>query len=460
MSAPIQEVGAPPNSRPAEESVVGQLLAKPDKVAGVVAQGLVPDDFWHTPMRVLYERIMECYYADESIDALSVGEAAQNQLTGLLRCSGPEAVEKVIKLSQGHALNDTATDHAKVIKRHSDYRRLLNLGYSILMNVQDEEGEPHEIAGGIAQEAMKIATSGVLTDEILDYGNLGRRFILQLQTAIAARQQGIQLGVHFDVPWVDRYTSGIKGSELWICGGEPGVGKSATIWRLGQNFAQKQMAKDEDKRIGTFVLSLEMAEEPSSVRLAQTITGLDGGRMRQGDISQRELTQITNEWAALQNLPFYFNFTSTLRASQLKALVSEAVRKHNVGLVIIDHFRYFDMDQRSRDPNVEDEDKARFLKESLAKDLDVAVVCIAHTVKNIETEDGRPRLKHLRGSGQVAAHADFVSFMYRPWPYATELAKSSGNVSPTDAEMLWEKNRHGDESPAQFYFDPSRMDIK
>jgi replicative DNA helicase len=206
---------------------------------------------------------------------------------------------------------------------------------------------------------------------------------------------------------------------------------------------------------------LEMGEEQSNLRLAQTIAQRDGGKLREGDIAPGDFKRITYEWGRRKDLPLYFNFASSLRVSQMRALVVEAIRRHNVGLVVIDHFRYFDLDKRLRNPIDEDEEKARFLSNSIAKDLNVACVCIAHTTKGIEnTPDRRPNLSHLRGSGQVAAHADFVSFVYRPWTYADDRDKDIGAVSQTDAEMIWRKNRHGLDGIAGFFFDPATMNIQ
>lgn len=447
---------APPNSRQAEESVIAKCMADPSQIPKVKVKGLTSGDFYHSPMRVLWEQIEENFAADEQTDALTIGEAAQTKLAKLLRCPGPEAVEKVTRLAASRGLDPMdAEGHAELVMRHSRYRELLDLSRAIQTAVVEESGTPQEVAGGVAQRAMKLATSGLLTNDIKSYGELGRDFIRGLKVAKEAHDLGVEMGVFFDMPFIDHRTSGLRGSELMFIAGEPGVGKSALTWRASQNFAERQVLKPPNQQIGTFVLSLEMAEEPSSGRLASLITGVNGSKLRTGDISNAEIQGITNEWAARQSLPYYFNFTSTLRASQLRALVMEAIRRHNVGLVIIDHFRYFDMDVRNRDQNVEDEEKARFLKESVAKDLNVAVICIAHTTKSIETEDKRPDLRHLRGSGQVAAHADFVAFMHRPGMHQT-----GGDAKDTDAELIFRKNRHGEEGISRFYFDPSRMEIR
>jgi replicative DNA helicase len=188
---------------------------------------------------------------------------------------------------------------------------------------------------------------------------------------------------------------------------------------------------------------------------------MDGGRMREGKTSEEDLRTIIREWKARTGIPLFFNFTSTLRASQMRALIVEAIRLHNVGLVVIDHMRYFDMDGRYDSQLAEEEAKARYLKEDIAKALNVAVIVLAHTTKAIENrDDRRPRLSDLRGSGQVAAHADFVGFVHRPFNAASESDREDGLVKRTEAELIWAKNRHGLDGSAPFYFDPSTMTVR
>jgi replicative DNA helicase len=165
------------------------------------------------------------------------------------------------------------------------------------------------------------------------------------------------------------------------------------------------------------------------------------------------------EWGKRKDLPIYFNFTSALRVSQMRTLIVEAIRRYNVGLVVIDHFRHFDMDERYQSKTEEDEDKVKALSQ-MCKDLNIAVICIAHTTKGVEnTPDGRPHLSHLRGSGQIAAEADFVAFVYRPYMYADDEQKLSGQVTETMAELIFRKNRHGLDGIVPFHMKLDTMEI-
>lgn len=453
---------AAPHSPEAEKSVIGMLLAQPKVAPNVVGALLDADDFYVAGLRILFSRIEENYYADDPIDPLVVGEACAKQLSRLWNVTERETIRKIEGLASGQRqfAERQVLDHAKLVKKHSNYRHLIDLADGIKRQAGEEEEDPDKIAADAAQKATEIATDSISTAEILSFADAGRRYIKHLRTMQAAHAQGIELGARFDLDFIDDWTGGVQPTELLIAGGEAGVGKSAVFWKAAMNFAKRQMQKPEDQRIATLILSLEMGELPSSGRIAHTITNLSGRQLREGDISDADLRRVVSKWSQDKDMPLFINHTSTLKASQLRALVVEAIRQHNVGLVVLDHFRYFDMDHRLDTQLREDEEKVRFLKENLAKDLNIAVVCLAHTTKAIENQDKRPKLSHLRGSGQIAAHADFVGFVYRPWVYATQKAKDNGAVKETDAEMIWAKNRHGRTGTAEFYaeFDIMRIE--
>jgi replicative DNA helicase len=440
--------------------VIGQMLAGGTKTSGeVIGTQLSPADFYAPTNQILYDAIYSAYFADDPIDPLSIGEVASKRLAKHWSCEENEAIVRVRDLATGQSFQGNVLDHGKVVKRHSDYRHLLTLAASIQKEVGDEQRGPEEIAGIVSHQAMRIATASLLTNDLISFGDLGRNYIKQMEQLKKATEEGLELGAYFDLRFLDRYLRGLQPTELLILAGEPGVGKSAVMLKAALKFAQRQSVNTP--QIGCLILSLEMGEGPSNIRLAQTIAQIDGAKLREGKIDRAEAGKVLNEWARRKDIPLWFNFTSHMRAGQLRALVVEAIRRHNVGLVVIDHMRYFDMDERYENQIQEDEEKARFLKESIAKDLNCAVICIAHTTKGIENQvDRRPTLSNLRGSGQVAAHADFVSFVYRPFKYAEDDEKLTGAVTETDAEMIWRKNRHGLEGIEEFYFKADTMDIR
>lgn len=430
------------------------MLARP-KVTGEVIGTLLQAEHFHlSGLRAIFDQVVDAYYTDGATDALSIAVRVKDTLRA---DSAESAANYIRQLAEGANPVD-AVAHARIVKREHDKRALLTLAQDVQAQVLEGGRPPEQLAAEVSQRAMQVATATLLSNEILSYADLGRRFMRRQQELRAARAAGIELGAFFGLKFVDDRVHGLKPGELLILGGEPGAGKSGVAFCATRLFAQRQLKKPEDKRIGAFILSLEMGEEPSSDRFGQSEGLVDGAKLRDGSTSDDELARIVRNWASRQDIPLYFNFTSMLRAAQLRALVVEAIRRYNVGLVVIDHMRYFDADRRFDNAHDEDEAKARFLKEEIAKDLNVAVILLAHTTKAIEMRnDKRPQLSDLRGGGMVAAHADFVTFMYRPYMHAEEDAILNGEVLITDAELLWRKNRHGLNDSTNFFFDPSVM---
>lgn len=443
-----------PYSTEAEKSVVGALLTRPKLMPEVIGTLLQPDHFYHRGLGVIFDDLVDAHYTGKPTDILSVGERVAPR-------ANEDASRLVEKLRQAATVAEPqhATAHATLVRRDHDRRTLIELATDVAGRAQVED--PEQLAAEISKRAMHVATNTLLTNEILSYSQVGRRFVQRQREMMAARAAGIELGVKFDLKFLDDRMHGLKPTELWILAGEPGVGKSAVAFAAAVQFARRQMRKPADQRIGTLILSLEMGESPTADRLAQSEGGIDSAKLRDGSVTEDELGRIVRGWKANEQIPLYFNFTSMLRASQARALISEAIRRYNVGFVVVDHMRYFNSDERYDNAAEEDEAKARFLKESVAKDLDCVVALLAHTTKAIENrDDRRPRLSDLRGGGMVAAHADFVSFAYSNYRNATEEDVLDGKVARTDMEMIFEKNRHGLTEPTLFTLDPSVMWVR
>lgn len=453
-----------PHSQEAETSVVGQMLARHKLVGEVIGTLLEPEHFYNAACRVVYAEMVARYYADEPIDPLTIGEACAKSLMRVWNVQEREAVGRVQLLATGRQFSGLAVDHAVIVKRDADYRVLLDLAESIKTAVAAETQSPSELAGSVSYEAVKVATSSLLSQDLYSFDEVGARFLAQQKLLRAAREQGIELGAYFGMTFIDSFTRGLRPSELFFLVGDPGAGKSAVAWKAAILFAERQLKRPRDKQIGTLILSLEMAEEPSDVRVGQSVTALDGGKLREGRSDDDDLRKIMDEWKAREGLPLWFNYSSNIRASQMRALCVESVRRHNVGVIIIDHFRYIDMDPatdgRRRSTLEAEEELARYLKQDLATQLNVAVICLAHTTKaGGSRDDPRPTLSDLRGGQLVAGHADYVAFVFRPYSHAGQDAIDEGTVKRTDAEMHYKKNRHGLEGMASFYFDPSTMNI-
>lgn len=454
-----------PTSRAAEWSVIAHMLSRPDSIGEIIGVPLEQRDFSLPETRLIYATTVERHYSGKPVDALVIGELVRDELATYWNIPTNEGVgERLVQRVRDAQVVGNVVEQAALLKRLSASRQLQECCLHALTAINEGRLTPEEIGDNLSSEVLQVVAGSKKRSELLDWMDTGRAYAQHLQRTMKARQEGIEIGVYTGLPFIDSYTHGIGPGELCFLAGEPGVGKTAVAWAAALGFANRQLQRDPSLRVGTLMASLEMNVVGSTMRVIQNLTGVDGERLREGNITQQEYVHILREWKNRENLPMYFNFASNFRLSQLRALIAEAIRRANVGLIVIDHFRMVDTDRHYTNPNAEDEAKVRFLKENIAKDLNVAVICLAHTVKVGRGQGGespKPRLSDLRGSGQVAAHADFVGFLWSPWKYMSDEARleMGPGFDETTMELSWEKNRFGKSARAQLKFDAEKMQV-
>jgi replicative DNA helicase len=440
----------------AERSIVGRMLRDQRTIAEVTAARLSGDEFQDAALKYLFNTLVENFYADDPVDAVSIAALGAPFLARVWDSTPDAARQRVLDLGS-FTPTGRAADHIALVKRAANSRTLGTILHTAMADLKRGDA-PEEVAGRLSQEAVAVATGAVTADDTIEWQEAGRRLVADTRMRVAAKERGVEMGVKFGIGAVDTRTHGLQPTELLIAGGEPGVGKSGVWWRAGMNFADMQSRRPKHQRVGTAILSLEMGEAPSSQRVASMQSGIELEKFREATISEAELRKVAEDWGR-RDYPLVFSHRTGLKASGLRALISDHVLRHNVGLVIIDHFNLFDMDDPPRNKVDHDEDKVKFLKNQIAKAMNLAVVCLAHTRKIPEERKGRPGPSDLRGSDQIRAHADFLNFLYRPGLYATEEELESNPLLETEAMFIWGKNRHGNTADSRFHLDAKYMTV-
>jgi hypothetical protein len=94
----------PPHSSQAEWSVVGAMLHTQEKCSEVIGAQLEPDDFFRIDTRMIFEGAVETFYADERVDAVSVGERKRAALAAAWKCDESEVASKLQSFTNSYAV--------------------------------------------------------------------------------------------------------------------------------------------------------------------------------------------------------------------------------------------------------------------------------------------------------------------------------------------------------------------
>ena len=204
----------------------------------------------------------------------------------------------------------------------------------------------------------------------------------------------------------DKLDGGMRGGEVIIVAGRPGMGKTAAA--LG--IADAAGAADAP----AIVFSQEMPGEQLALRAVSRASGLpinklkDGRKMDEADfiLLSKGVTDLLEDTIIVDDRP-------ALSIADIRSAAREVKREHGkLGVIIVDYLQLMaesEGDNRTQAVGA----NSRGLK-ALAKELDVPVVVLAQLSRKVEERPNkRPLMSDLRDSGEIEQDADVVVLLYR-----------------------------------------------
>lgn len=265
---------------------------------------------------------------------------------------------------------------------------------------------------------------------------------------------------------IDRGLGALETGTYNILAGRPGMGKSAMASSMALGYAINGHA-------GIY-FQHEMEPEQMGLRSTSDLAHAMGfklphANLRKGGLSQRERVDLraVRERAGLLPLKLICPGPVDIRriwslTAQHRAMFKALGRK--LEFIVIDQLILIGAhDEEGR--YIQDDRKRMNVVSAavkrLAKEMDVAVIALAHLSRNVEARQSkRPILSDLKESGNLEQDADTVTLLYREEYYLNQTEPKRGEKDPKgrdlyedwEAEMriargkldlIFAKNRHG-----------------
>jgi replicative DNA helicase len=418
-STPAQVV---PQSREAEEAVIGAVLINPEAYYDV-AQFLQADDFYIHRHRWIWESFTRLHERRVPIDFLTVSEEL-DQLGQLAEVGGPAYLTALIN-NVPTSLHAEA--YGRLVEETAIRRRMLSAANEIAkLAYQEEAGidavmdEAEKAIFGVSERRMTRDLQSI-RQVLSDYYDR----VDQL-----SRRGEDTFGVPSGFIDLDRLLGGMQQSDFLIIAGRPGTGKTAFMLS-----AAKNAAMIHKKHIAIF--SLEMSNEQLVQRLISQETGIDSHRLRTGKLEEEEWPLFTHAIEVLSDTQVYLDDTPGLTPLQLRTKCRRLHLEFGLDLVILDYLQLMSGGTRTENRVQEVSYISRNMK-MLARELNVPVLAAAQLSRAIEQRaDKEPQLSDLRESGSLEQDADIVMFIHRPEMYEKDAAKQ--NI----AQIKVAKHRNG-----------------
>lgn len=411
----------PPHDLGAEQAVLGAMMLSRQAAADGV-QKLREHDFYRPAHASIFAAITAAWSQREPCDAIAVA-ARLDEAGELARIGGAPYLHTLVE-SVPVAAN--LGYYARIVATRAHSRRLLEYGTRVAQMALEPGVDPGEVA---AHAAKLLADSGESreTTGLIPLADILNPALSKIE---AASKQGKFPGLATGLGILDDATGGLRGGQLVIVAGRPGMGKSV----LGVDLARYASTKLR-KQVAMF--SLEMGRDEIVNRMLAAELNINLADITKGDLDDRQWAAISRKVGEIESSPLYIDDSAPLTMPQIVARSRRLHARTPLSLIVVDYLQLLETGRRSESRQLDVSEISRGLK-LLAKELDVPVVAAAQLNRGVEQrQDKRPNLSDLRESGALENDADVVIMLYRPAYYEPKTDRGC------EIDLNLAKNRHG-----------------
>jgi len=386
-----------------EIAVLGAGLLDGDALAAARAVGLVAEDFAPPGHNGEIFGAM-CALADrrEPIDPATL--AAELKVRGKLNTVGGPAylgglTDVIPTIAHVEA-------HARIIVDRARTRRAVQAARAVVV-LGESGASPSEVEAAAAKvaEASRRATAG---DGLLPLSGAVEE---SFDRATTAREKpGETGGLRSGFRDLDYLLGGLRKKKVYLFGARSGKGKTALLLNIIRVLATQEPGA---------LFEMEMPREELADRMLCADASVDGERLRDGLLDERDIARMVKAAGRLHDLPIYVDDNAVQTLASIESAALALKKKVGLGWLALDYVQLIKPEGRHGSEEAALASVSRGLK-AMSKRLDVPVIGLAQLNRESEKgdrgardEDREPRMSDLRGSGQLEQDADVIAFIKR-----------------------------------------------
>jgi replicative DNA helicase len=409
----------PPHNLEAERGVLGALLREGTAADGTFGH-LTPADFYLYPHQLVYAVFHDYAAAGKPFDCVTLFDELirRNQSKDV----GPGYVAELFD-SVPTAAN--LEHHAQIVREYAERRRLIHAATELVRDAFDGTAQPLDLLERFYDSAVQTADACGRDPVTLTTA------LREVMSEIDERMRpGGRRPLTTGFDSLDNVLGGWRGGEFIVLGARPSQGKTA----LAVSF----LLAAAEAGIPSLMFSLEMSATEVASRVLAMRSDVPLNQIRGRLADERNTVHRLIDAVDSTRLPAWIDDRPDHTVASITSVSKRAVRKHKVGLVVIDYLQLMNHEGGKQDTqSIRVGNTSRRLK-LLARSLNVPVVCLAQLNRECESRgDKRPNLSDFRESGSIEQDCDVAMML---WPDDT-------TVSPHDPlqtiRVCVEKQRNG-----------------
>ena len=446
----------------AEQALLAALLTS-NSVYERISDFLRPEQFYDDVNGKIFEAIAKLLENNQLADPLTLKnyflQKDEMELIGGDRY--------LIELAKNSTILSNTTEYGKLIYDLYQRREILKISDEITneANSFDLETNASQIIEKAEAKLYNLSSSGEISQ---DFKKFSTSLVEAINSAESAyKREGQLSGIPTGFTDLDQLLGGLHKTDLIILAGRPSMGKTALATNIAFKMVNTKSMDDENKKNIVGFFSLEMSSEQLATRILAEDSSISSEKIRRGQLNSNDFQKIVKSSQTLGDLSLYIDDSPNLSISALRTRARRLKRKYGLNAIVIDYLQLVRPSLSRPDNRVlEIAEMTRNLK-SLAKELNIPVLCLSQLSRQVEQrDDKRPQLSDLRESGAIEQDADVVMFIYREEYYIERKEPSPGTEDYQKwqekmakihnvAEVLVAKQRHGPIGKVNLHFEGS-----
>ncbi len=402
----VEQLKIPPNSKEAEQSVLGGLMLD-NRAFEDVAERLQAQDFYRHQHRLIFSVIHKLADEEKPFDLLTLSDELADQ-EELENCGGLAYLTELVE-STPSAANITA--YADIVKEKALLRRLAEAATDIADKAFNPKGEdPQSIISDAEKRIAEVGEGGGKKDSGPEHVNPIMSRTLEKIEELFNMPDGLT-GLTTGFTDLDKRTNGFQTADLVIVAGRPSMGKTTFAMNLCENAL---LATNRP----VLVFSMEMPKEAILMRMYSSVGRIPSGKLRSGKLDEEDWPKLTSAFNMLKDKPLYIDDTPALTPQEMRARCRRVYRENNdLALVMVDYLQLMQVAGKSEGRTQEISEISRSLK-AIAKEFGCPVIALSQLNRSLEQRPNkRPVMSDLRESGAIEQDADIIAFIYRDEVY-------------------------------------------
>lgn len=381
-----------PYNEMAERAVLGSLMVHQDLIKLYIERDLPNDVFFKRDHVLLIEIILDLYSKDGVAETPLIVERINSDNIEKHFTGG---IDYLFELIQNVTTKDSFDFYLNILEEKHKLRMLVDVSEQIKTMALDNKSSLDDVLFQ-SEDLIKQVSKSNISNSMIKMSDVVVESKLLLEKVIANKGQITGLKTGFTE--LDRVTGGLHGGAMIVLGSRPGLGKSALAMNIALNVSRINF--DGLATVGVF--SLEMPAIQLTNRLLSNVSGINGLKIRDGNIRDDEYNKILSAYKTLESLNIEINKSSSSTMADIFKQCRAMKNEGGLDLVVIDYLQLITGKHKSGSNRQNEVSEISRQLKQLALELDVPVLALSQLSRSIEQrQDPRPMLSDLRESGSI-----------------------------------------------------------